>query len=107
MEEQENSFPTPGEIQILNSCGIPKVAGQLRTLLIAQGFDVVEVGNDNYWNYEETLVALRNPHWPGAKKLAKILKTDNIIPLENPLKMVDATIYVGKDIHKVLDYDKR
>lgn len=93
----------PGEIQILNSCGMPKVATQLRELLIANGFDVVEVGNGSDWNYDETIIALRNPHWPGGKALAELLKTKNVIPLENSRKMVDATIYIGRDITKVLE----
>lgn len=93
----------PGEIQILNSCGLPKVAGQVRDLLMRQGFDVIEVGNGSYWNYEETIIALRNPHWPGGSDLAKTLRTKNLIPLENNNVMVDATIYIGKDIIKVLE----
>jgi len=98
--------PVPGEVQILNTCGLPKVAGQVRDLLIKNGFDVVEVGNGTYWNYDETVIALRNPHWPGKDALAKALHTDHVIPLENPLKMVDATIYIGKDISKVLEHEQ-
>jgi len=96
----------PGEVQLLNACGLPKVAGQVRDLLMKNGFDVVEVGNSPSWNYEETVIALRNPHWPGKAPLAKTLQSDNVIPLENPLKMVDATIYIGKDIIKVLENEQ-
>jgi len=70
------------------------------------GFDVVEVGNGASFNFDETIIALRNPHWPGRDALAKTLHTDNVIPLENPLKMVDATIYIGKDIIKVLENEQ-
>ncbi len=99
--------PTPGEVQILNSCGLPKVAGQVRDLLMSQGFDVVEVGNGTQWNFEETIIALRNPHWPGRDALAKTLQTENVIPLENPLRMVDATVYIGKDIIRVLENEPK
>lgn len=105
-QKEENSTPhlrtVPGEIQVLNSCGIPKVASQVRDLLINAGFDVVEVGNANHWDQEETIIALRNPHWTGGEALGQLLGTQNIIPLENPLIMVDATIFIGKDIQKVL-----
>jgi len=103
---EQHARPIPGDIQILNSCGIPKIAGQVRAYLISRGFDVVEVGNDSHWNYEETIIALRDPHWPGAKALAAALGTTNVIPLENPLKMVHATVYIGKDIQKVIDHDR-
>jgi len=96
----------PGEVQLLNACGLPKVATQVRELLMKNGFDVVEVGNGASFNFDETIIALRNPHWPGRDALAKTLHTDNVIPLENPLKMVDATIYIGKDIIKVLENEQ-
>jgi hypothetical protein len=92
---------TPGDIQVLNSSGIPGAASKMRDYLRAQGFDVVEMSNDNLWNYEETIIALRNPHWAGAEALAKALHTQNVIPLENKRKLVDATVYVGKDFEKL------
>lgn len=93
----------PGEIQVLNSCGVNGAAGQARDYLRKKGFDVVEVGNDSWWNYEETVIALRNPHWPGKDALAKALNTQNVIPLENKLKLVDATVFIGKDFHKLIE----
>lgn len=103
----EQMRPIAGEIQILNSSGLPKVAGRLRELLMRKGFDVIEVGNGSTWNYDETIIALRNPHWPGKDALARVLQTENVIPLENPLRMVDATIYIGKDIIKVLEHEQK
>jgi hypothetical protein len=103
---EEQVHPVAGEVQILNSSGLPKVAGRVREMLMAKGFDVIEVGNGSSWNYEETIIALRNPHWPGKDALAKALQTENVIPLENPLRMVDATIYIGKDITKVLEHEQ-
>ena len=93
----------PGEIQVLNSCGVNGAAGLARDYLRKKGFDVVEVGNDSWWNYEETVIALRNPHWPGKDALAKALNTQNVIPLENKLKLVDATVFIGKDFHKLIE----
>ena len=70
------------------------------------GFDVVEVGDDALWNYEETVIALRNPHWAGAEALAKALQTTNVIPLENKRKLIDATVYIGKDFHKIIGQEQ-
>ncbi|MCK9181568.1 MAG: LytR C-terminal domain-containing protein [Fibrobacteraceae bacterium] len=96
---------TPGDIQILNSCGIPGAAAKMRDYLRSQGFDVVELNDDRLWNYEETIIALRNPHWAGAEALAKALHTTNVIPLKNKRKMVDATVYIGKDFEQLIRQD--
>lgn len=106
-EEQQVSFEpqsTPGEIQVVNSNGISGAAAKVSDYLRANGFDVVEMSNsyDGLENYEETIIALRNPHWAGAQALANILHTKNVIPLENKREFVDATVYVGKDFEKII-----
>lgn len=98
--------PTPGDIQLLNSCGMPGAAAKMRDYLRKHGFDVIEVSDDKLWNYEETVIALRNPHWAGAETLAKVLRTNNVIPLENKDKLVDATVYIGKDFNKIIAQDE-
>lgn len=106
-EERQISFEpqsTPGEIQVINSNGISGAAGKVCDYLRRNGFDVVETSNssDGLENYEETIIALRNPHWAGARTLANALHTENVIPLENKREFVDATVYVGKDFEKII-----
>lgn len=93
---------TPGDIQVLNSSGIPGAASKMRDYLRSQGFDVLEMSNERLWNYEETIIALRNPHWAGSEALAKALHTENVIPLRNKRVLFDATVYVGKDFEKII-----
>lgn len=93
----------PGQIQILNACGIPQAAGRMREYLVSRGFDVVEMGNYSYWNFKESVIALRNPRWMGTKHLSEALETDNVIPLENPVRMVDATVFVGQNFEELID----
>ncbi len=93
---------TPGDIQVLNSSGIPGAAAKMRDYLRSQGFDVLEMSNERLWNYEETIIALRNPHWAGAEALATALHTENVIPLQNKRVLFDATVYVGKDFEKII-----
>lgn len=93
---------TPGDIQVLNASGIPGAASKMRDYLRSRGFDVLEMSNEKLWNYEETIVALRNPHWAGAEALAKALHTENIIPLRNKRVLFDATVYIGKDFEKII-----
>ncbi len=93
---------TPGDVQVLNSSGATGAATKVCDYLRAKGFDVVEVSNDRFWNYEETVIALRNPNWAGAEALARALHTENLIPLENKRELVDATVFVGKDFEKTI-----
>ena len=94
----------PGQIVVLNSCGIPGAAAETRDILRANGFDVLSATTDSLWsNYEETIVAIRNPHWTGHGRLEAILNTKNFIVLQQPLSgNVSATVFLGKDYKKVL-----
>jgi len=96
--------PIPGQIVVYNSCGIFGVAAETRDVLRANGFDVLSAQTDPQWsNYEETIVAIRNPHWAGYNKLKAILDTKNFIVLQDTLSgNVSATVFLGKDYKKVL-----
>jgi len=93
----------PGEVQVLNACGIPGAADRMRDFLTERGFDVVEMGNYSHWNVPQTIIALRNTHWTGAEQLAGVLNTDKVVPLKNPVLMVDATVLVGQDFEEIVN----
>ena len=97
--------PFPGEIQILNGCGIPKASEKIRNLLMEKGFDVIETGNADSWKYDKTLIVLRKPEWEGTKALQKVLGSDRVLLLRNPKALVDVSIYLGKDIEEILAHD--
>jgi len=94
----------PGQIMIFNSCGITGAATEARDVLRTNGFDVLSAETDPKWsNYEETVVAVRNPHWIGHERLKATLDTENFIVLEDALSgNIGATIFLGKDYKKVL-----
>jgi len=96
--------PVPGQIVIYNSCGIDRAAEESREILRARGFDIQEARTDPQWtNYEETIIAIRNPHWAGYKQLKENLDTKNFIVLQDTLSgNISATIFLGKDYRKVL-----
>jgi len=96
--------PVPGQIVIYNSCGIFGAAEESREVLRARGFDVLNAQTDPQWtNYEETIIAVRNPHWAGYDKLKESLDTKNFIVLQDTLSgTISATIFLGKDYRKVL-----
>jgi hypothetical protein len=96
--------PVPGKVEIFNSCGILNAATEARNALRANGFDVLTPQTDPQWlNYEETIVAIRNPHWTGYSKLKAYMNTENFIILQDALSgNVDATVFLGKDYKKAL-----
>jgi hypothetical protein len=102
-EEKPQAFvPNTGQIQILNGCGKPGAAEQFRNYLTDQGFDIIEFGNAGTWNYAHTIVVARTANEPVARDLAKVLKTDNLIHLFDPMAMVDATVFIGKDYEELI-----
>ncbi len=96
--------PVPGQIAVLNSCGIFGAAEETKKVLRTNGFDVLSAQSDPQWaNYEETIVAIRNPHWVGHDRLRAVLDTKNFIVLQDPLSGdVSATVFLGRDYKKVL-----
>ncbi|MCL2282284.1 MAG: LytR C-terminal domain-containing protein [Fibromonadales bacterium] len=94
----------PGQIVVYNSCGISGAAEQAREVLRAKGFDVLRENDPRGWqNYEETIVAIRNPHWGGQEQLKAVLDTENFIVLLDTLSgNIGAAVFLGKDYKKVL-----
>jgi CRISPR/Cas system-associated protein endoribonuclease Cas2 len=102
-EEQVAAFkPNTGQIQVLNGCGKGGAAEQFRNFLTDQGFDIIEFGNAPSWNYSRTIVVARTANEPVARDLAKVLQTDNLIHLFDPLAMVDATVFIGRDYEELI-----
>jgi len=100
--------PVPGQLIVFNSCGILRAAEEAREVLRANGFDVLSAANDPQWsNYEETIVAIRNPHWVGHERLKTIMDTKNFIVLQDTLSgIVSATVFLGRDYKKVFGIKK-
>ena len=93
----------PGQIMVYNSCGISGAAEYAREILRAKGFDVLRETDPRWANYEETIVAIRNPHWAGRKQLETVLDTENFIVLLDTLSGdIGATVFLGRDYKKVL-----
>jgi len=109
-EEQKktgvNPKPEPvyGKIEVFNSCGVQGAASDAKEILRSYGLDVLSAENDPQWsNYEETIIAIRNPHWQGAATLKATLSTKNFLQLQDSLSgTIDATIFLGKDYKKAL-----
>jgi hypothetical protein len=95
-------IPNTGQIQILNGCGKPGAAEAFRNYLTDRGFDIIEFGNAGSWNYAHTLVVARTANEPVARDLARVLNTDNLVHLFDPMALVDATVFIGKDYEELI-----
>ncbi|HEX7342681.1 MAG TPA: LytR C-terminal domain-containing protein, partial [bacterium] len=102
-------MPPPSEIQIqvLNGCGTPGVAGKVRGVLRQRGFDVLSFGNANSQSYEGTVIWARS-ELPfselAARRLANSLgiSADQVSIHENlGMGDIDVTLILGSDYQKL------
>ncbi len=94
------------EVEVLNGCGIPGMAGQVSDFLRAKQLDVVRSENADHYNYDQTLVILRNENFEGLKKIADLFAMDEkedprVKHLPNDQLSVDITVILGKDISQI------
>lgn len=87
------------QIEVLNGCGISGIANSYTGLLRANGFDVVETGNFDHFNLEETIVISRSGVMDNAKRVAAALGIDeiNVLREESPDFFLDVTVVIGHD----------
>ena len=96
----EEFIHNTGQIQVLNGCGYSGAAELVRNFLAQKGFDIVEFGNAKHWNYKQTIIVARIENTGVARDLGKILKTNNVVQILDSSRMVEATVYVGKDYYR-------
>lgn len=100
------------EVEILNGCGVVGLAGKVSDYLRSKQMDVVRSENADHYNYENTMIILRNENLEALHKVAASLgmkETDDVhikhIPDEQ--LSVDITVILGSDfetIKPLVDY---
>lgn len=87
------------QLEVLNGCGESGIANNFTNLLRSNGFDVVEVGNFERFDVENTFVISRSSSFDNAKRVANALGVDekNIIREESEDFYLDVTVVLGKD----------
>lgn len=95
-EEMKNA---PVQIEVLNGCGVPRIADKFTAFLRRKGFDVVKTGNYESYNVPKTLVIDRKGKAKAAAKIGEALglKMSEVISEIHDLYMIDATVVLGKD----------
>ena len=90
----------PVRIEILNGCGVPKLAAQYADILRSRGYDVRDTRNADRSNYEASLIYDRTDLAGQAERMASILGIPLTQVTDNPnsqLVDVDLTLILGND----------
>ncbi len=87
------------QIEVLNGCGVSGLANQFTAVLRKNGFDVVETGNFENFDLEETVVIARTFDKENAQRVAEALgiEQQNIIIEASEDFYLDATVVIGSD----------
>jgi hypothetical protein len=90
----------PVRVEILNGCGVPKLAAKYADLLRSRGYDVRDTRNADSHNYQETLIYDRTDLPGQATRLATVMGVPpgNVIEQPKPsLVDIDLTLILGRD----------
>lgn len=87
------------QLEDLNGCGVPGVAGLFTSTLRTFGFDVVESGNFDHFDLKETILVSRNGNMENARRVARALDLpeDRILLESSGDYFLDATLIIGSD----------
>jgi hypothetical protein len=91
------------QMQVLNGAGVPGLATRYTGSLRQYGFDVVETGNFDHFNVENTIVISRNGRMENARRVARAIGVSEqyIIREESPDFYLDITLVIGADYNNL------
>lgn len=91
------------QIEVLNGCGVSGIANAYTGLLRSNGFDVVETGNFETFDLQETVVISRSGVMDNAYRVANALgvSEDNVIRESSPDFYLDVSVIIGHDYEKL------
>lgn len=89
-------------IEVLNGCGVNRLAIKVTNILRKKGFNVLKVGNTKNQDFEETVVLERSKeNMVNANYFAKQIGCQNIDKDIDPALYLEITLIIGKDYKKV------
>lgn len=91
------------QLEVLNGCGVSGLASRFTSTLRKNGFDVVETGNFDNFDMQETIIISRTYNTDNAKRVAQALgiDTQNILIEASDNFYLDATIVIGSDYNSL------
>jgi hypothetical protein len=85
-------------VQVLNGCGVGGAGSSLASRLRqAGGFDVVEIGNADSFDFEQSVVVDRRGRGGAARRVAAALGGPPVILQRTSDRRFDVTVIVGYD----------
>jgi len=84
-------------VEVLNGCGIAGLAKKITDFLRIKGFDVVNVGNAESFEFPETIVVDRVGDMASAWSVARAIGVNNVIQQRDTDLLLEVTIILGKD----------
>lgn len=90
----------PVRVEILNGCGVPRLAARFAEVLRARGYDVRDTRNADHLNYSKSLIYDRTDLPGQAMRIAELLSIPSERVLDRPnaqLVDIDLTLILGKD----------
>lgn len=87
------------QMEVLNGCGVPGLATRYTGSLREFGFDVVETGNFDHFNLENSIIISRSGHMENARRVANAIgiPEQQILREESPDYYLDVTLVIGAD----------
>jgi len=95
-EKEEKASGDKVVIEILNGTDILGLALRAKNYLSSYGVEILNVGNANTEDYENTVVIIHGSESKG-KKIAELIKCERVVIDEETDKKIDATIILGRD----------
>lgn len=105
----ERSTPDPAlvseviQLEVLNGCGVPGIATRYTGSLREFGFDVVETGNFDHFEVENSIVISRSGNLENAQRVAQALgiSENRVIREQSPEFYLDVTLVIGADFESL------
>ena len=89
-------------VEVLNGCGVNRLAVKVTNVLRKRGFNVVKIGNTESQTFTETVVIERNDESKrNAEYLAQQIGVKNIGSDIDPALYLEVTVIVGKDYREI------
>ena len=87
------------QLEVLNGCGVSGLANEFTSALRKNGFDVVQTGNFDNFDMQETVVISRTFNTENARRVANALGINekNILIEASEDFYLDATVVIGSD----------
>lgn len=98
-EDQPQLIGNIIQVEVLNGAGISGLAGEFTSTLRQNGFDVVQTGNFDNFDMQETVIISRTYNTSNAERVARALgiQEKNILVEASEDYYLDATVVIGSD----------